>query len=46
MDHCFASKNFKLENVEIGEYADWAKRSDHMPPMITLEDEKFKDLVD
>ena len=39
-DYCFASNDFKLENVEIGEYADWAKKSDHMLLMITLEDGK------
>jgi len=40
VDYCFASKHFKLENVEIGEYADWAKKSDHMPLMIAS---KFED---
>jgi hypothetical protein len=31
-----------LEDVKIGEYADWAKKSDQMPLMITFEGEKFK----
>jgi len=38
VDYCFASKDFKLENVEIGEYEDRAKKSDHMPLMITFGD--------
>lgn len=38
VDYCFASKEFKLKNVEIGDYADWVKKSDHMPLMITFED--------
>jgi exodeoxyribonuclease-3 len=38
VDYCFVSKNFKLEDVEIGEYADWAKKSDHMPIVITFKD--------
>lgn len=42
VDYCFASKNFKLKNVEIGEYADWAKKSDHMPLMITFMDQQFR----
>ncbi|MCX6679304.1 MAG: endonuclease/exonuclease/phosphatase family protein [Methanothrix sp.] len=41
VDYCFASKNFKLENVEIGEYSDWAKKSDHMPLMITFNERQF-----
>jgi len=38
VDYCFASTHFKLENVEIGEFANWAKKSDHMPLMITFAD--------
>lgn len=36
VDYCFTSKEFKLENMEIGEYADWVKKSDHMPLMISF----------
>jgi len=42
VDYCFASKNFKLENVEIGEYDDWAKKLSYSL-MITFRDWKFKD---
>ena len=45
VDYCFASKEFKLENVEIGEYADWAKKSDHMPLMITFINENSKMVI-
>ena len=38
VDYCFTSKHFELENVEIGEYDDWAKKSDHMPLIITFKD--------
>jgi exodeoxyribonuclease-3 len=38
VDYCFTSKHFELENVEIGEYANWAKKSDHMPLIITFKD--------
>ena len=37
VDYCFVSKNFELENVEIGNYAEWANYSDHMPLIVTFE---------
>jgi len=37
VDYCFASENFGLEHMEIGDYSDWIKFSDHMPLIITLE---------
>jgi exodeoxyribonuclease-3 len=40
VDYCFASGNFKLENVEIGTYSDWHKSSDHVPIIITFDDAK------
>lgn len=36
VDYCFASKNFGLEIVEIGDYSDWVNYSDHMPLIATF----------
>lgn len=38
IDYCFASKYFidKLENVEVGDYNDWTKYSDHKPLIVTF----------
>lgn len=40
IDYCFASKNLinKLSNVEIGKFIHWAKHGDHMPLIVTFED--------
>ncbi len=39
LDYCFASIDFieKLQNVEIGTYADWTKYSDHKPLIVTFD---------
>jgi exodeoxyribonuclease-3 len=36
VDYCFASEDFELDNVEVGEYQDWIKSSDHMPLIVSL----------
>lgn len=36
VDYCFASENFKLEYVEIGDYSDWSNKSDHMPLIVNF----------
>lgn len=38
VDYCFASSYFKVSNVEIGSFNDWIGKSDHMPIIITLDD--------
>ncbi len=40
VDYCFASQDFlnKLRNVEVGEFKDWIKYSDHMPIIVDFED--------
>lgn len=45
VDYCFASKEFKLENVGIGKYADWAKKSVHMPLIITVINQNSKMVI-
>ncbi len=39
IDYCFVSKNMvkKLKKVEVGEYENWIKMSDHMPLIIDFE---------
>ena len=39
IDYCFASNNLigKIKNVEIGDYENWTKYSDHMPLTVTFE---------
>lgn len=37
IDYCFASTNFEAKKVEVGNFSDWAKKSDHMPIIITLD---------
>ena len=43
IDYCFASNSFinKLINVEIGEFKDWSKHSDHMPLTFTFDLDDF-----
>jgi exodeoxyribonuclease-3 len=36
VDYCFVSKDFKIEDVEVGKYSDWIKESDHVPLIVTL----------
>ncbi|TRZ55382.1 endonuclease/exonuclease/phosphatase family protein, partial [archaeon] len=38
VDYCFASSNFKIKNVVVGDFSDWIKSSDHVPIMIAFED--------
>lgn len=39
IDYCFASTDLidKLINVEVGNYADWTKHSDHKPLIVTFD---------
>jgi endonuclease/exonuclease/phosphatase family metal-dependent hydrolase len=39
IDYCFASKDLldKVISVEIGEFHDWAKYSDHVPVVVTFD---------
>ena len=37
VDYCFASSDLKVSNVEIGNFDDWIKKSDHMPIIVTFE---------
>ncbi|MCX6666377.1 MAG: endonuclease/exonuclease/phosphatase family protein, partial [Euryarchaeota archaeon] len=38
IDYCFASRNFKINNVEVGIFSDWIKSSDHVPIIVTFEE--------
>ena len=31
VDYCFASTDFEVCNVEVGDFDDWIVKSDHMP---------------
>jgi exonuclease III len=42
IDYCFASSNLEVSNVDVGEYNDWIKKSDHMPIIITFKDKDFQ----
>ncbi len=35
--YCFVSKDFKIENIEVGEYSNWIGKSDHMPIFVELQ---------
>ncbi len=37
IDYCFASPDFNISNVEIGNFADWIKKSDHVPFIVSFE---------
>jgi exodeoxyribonuclease III len=39
IDYCFASTHFieKLQSVEIGNYEQWIKLSDHMPVIVSFD---------
>jgi exonuclease III len=39
IDYCFASKDLldKVSSVEIGDYDDWIKYSDHVPVVVTFD---------
>lgn len=36
IDYCFASRDFKIENISMGKYSDWIRKSD-MPIFVTLQ---------
>jgi len=36
IDYCFASKNFEAVTVVVGNFGEWAKKSDHMLIIVTL----------
>jgi hypothetical protein len=38
VDYCFASSDLKVSNVEIGNFDNWIGKSDHMPIIVTLND--------
>ena len=41
LDYCFASSDLmnKIKSVEIGDYDIWKQYSDHVPVMVTFNDE-------
>jgi hypothetical protein len=42
VDYCFASSDLEVSNVEVGNFDDWIGKSDHMPIIVTF-DEEFHD---
>jgi exodeoxyribonuclease III len=38
IDYCFASTNLEVSEVEVGDFDDWIKRSDHMPMVVNFKD--------
>jgi exodeoxyribonuclease III len=42
VDYCFASSDFKVSNAEIGNFDEWIGKSDHMPIIVTFDDDKSK----
>jgi endonuclease/exonuclease/phosphatase family metal-dependent hydrolase len=38
VDYCFASTDFRVTDMEIGNFDDWIKKSDHMPIITTFDD--------
>ena len=38
VDYCFASSDFRVADVEIGDFDDWIKKSDHTPIIVTFDD--------
>jgi len=38
IDYAFI-RGFKIKNIEVGDYSDWIKHSDHMPLIIDIEDQ-------
>ena len=39
IDYAFI-RGFKIQNIEVGNYSDWIKYSDHMPLIIDIEDQE------
>ena len=39
IDYAFI-RGFKIQNIEVGNYSDWIKHSDHMPLIIDIEDQE------
>lgn len=37
IDYCFASSDFAVQGIDVGDFDSWIKRSDHMPLVVTLE---------
>jgi len=37
IDYCFASSDFNISNVEIGNFGDWIDKSDHVPLIVSFE---------
>jgi exodeoxyribonuclease-3 len=40
VDYCFASSDLKVSNVEIGNFGDWIEKRDHMPIIVTFDEDK------
>jgi len=40
IDYCFASSGFSVQQVDVGNFDSWIKKSDHMPLAVTLEYDK------
>jgi exodeoxyribonuclease-3 len=37
IDYCFASSDFNIRNMEIGNFNEWIKKSDHVPLIVNFE---------
>lgn len=40
IDYCFASSDSSVQQVDVGNFNSWIKKSDHMPLVVTLEYDK------
>jgi len=40
VDYCFASTDFEVVSVEVGNFDDWIGKSDHMPIIVTFDEDK------
>ena len=40
MKCCFASTDFEVSYVEVGNFDDWIGKSDHMPIIVTFDEVK------
>jgi len=41
VDYCFTSTGFEVSNVEVGIFDDWIGKSDHMPIVVTFDEDKI-----
>jgi hypothetical protein len=42
VDYCFASSDFKVSNVEVGNSDEWIAKSDHMPIIVTFDEQGYE----